>query len=259
VSGKILSGLIVGFWGVMMVALVRWEYLGKPTAFEAVPAQRLVEKILSHSSPARLNVLQFRAGRTNWIGYCRLDVAKEERDGAAQLLADARVNLAAFGLPARLHLTGNGLLNSQNGLRQFHVQADFGDGRVDIQSADAQRVDVVIELGQSREARSFNLRDFQAGALGIPGLSGVRGSPSAFRVGYERLAASWGGQRAYAVEYRLDAQSWVKAWISELGEILVVETPWGVTLVDDQLLTPELREQAFGRQKRKYDSDRTAH
>lgn len=280
-SSKILSGLIVGFWVVMMVALVRMEYTGQMGAMDAVPTGRILQKLLSNSSPARLNVFHVRDGKTNWVGFANLDVLKlatldpvqiqtNETDRVAgyRLRVDARVDLAKFGMPSRLHLAGSGLLNSRSELRQFQVQADFGDGRVDVQSPDAQRVDVVVELGDTHETRSFNLRDFQGaglgGGLGLPGLTaGGRGSPASFRVGYERLTAPWGGQRAYAAEYRLDPKTWVKAWVSELGEVLLVETPWGVMLADEQLLTEDLREQTPSRHKVtkpvNHDSDRTSH
>jgi hypothetical protein len=285
-TSKILGGLIIIFWVVMMSALVRLEYTGKMVAFETVPTSRVAEKILNHPSPGRLNILSVGQDRTNWIGYCYLDVVKlatftplraageTERHCGYQLQGNARMDVAVLGWASRWHLTANGLLGLRGTVKEFDLRAEIGDGWVEVRSPDARQVEVVIELGEVHEHRTFNLQEFRgaglAGAFGMPGIAGlglkptgIRSSQPTWQVGYERLTGRLGTQRAYAVEYRLDANLWIRAWVSEVGEILRVETPWGVTLLDDQLVPEGLPGQPLPRARAKqvnaHDSNRTTH
>lgn len=142
-------------------------------------------------------------------------------------------------------------------MESFHLKTNIGEGNINV-SGDAQsnKVKVDFEFGDLRDKREFDFSQVQgaglASAMGLPGLAnfsflGGGGMPTAFgsnadpsvdtktviylsdlRVGDVTL-------RAYLVESKLDQNMWARMWVSERGEVLKVNTSFGLTMLADVL------------------------
>lgn len=255
---KVFAGFTVVFWAAMMTALVRVEIFPKPQALHTVSTERVLKKVFENPNPVRLNV--FYQGKE--IGYCTLLVSAVPA-GAQTLPAeksyrvesDLRMTLSLLGIPSRLLLNGESRFNSRYEIEGFNIETTIGEGRVSIAGdSSSRKVAVVFDFGQLRERREFDFAQVQgaglASAFGLPGLAnfsflGAGGLPSglgapaaapATTAYLDRLPVAGGMLPVYMVCSKLGDSMWAKMWVSELGEVLKLETSMGLTMVSDVLV-----------------------
>lgn len=251
--GRIAATMVVGFWVVMMTALVRTEYLGERGGPE-VPAKLVLKKIFSQESPARLNVFY----QNELIGFCKVEVSPVAADGPqpAVLPAAYRVDsslvltLDRFGFGSPLRAEGETYFNAQYGVTAYQLSVKVDDLRLVLAGDTATRkVSMDLTAPGTRDRREFDLGQLSgaglAGVLGLPGLgmlnpgvltnaTAATGRNSAtVRMG--RLPIGSDHEDAYLVAARLNESLWARIWISKQGEVLKVDTPFQVTLLADTL------------------------
>jgi hypothetical protein len=266
-AGKVFAAVTVAFWAAMMAALVRVEILPRPLPLEAVPTERVLRKLFANPVPARLKVYYKGAE----IGSWRVEISPAaERgplgDGAGQVPAGAYevssslwLRLSVFGIPSQLQLRSVSVFNERYEMERIHARTTVGGSRVEVAGdVRTRKVRVSFDVGEMRDLREFDFSQMQgaelAGALGMPALAnfsflGAGGVPGAFgapvaaqvrarpvtTVHLDRFSVAGGWVRAYLVESGLDDSMWARMWVSEMGEVLRVETSLGLTMLSELL------------------------
>ncbi len=272
---RLIAGMIVVFWVGMMTALVRLEFFPAPAGVGDVPSQLVLRKIFSYEDDTRLNVSY--QGRD--IGFCKLeiepltarDTAAADGPGVAPVIHDGyrvrselTLTLALMGTPSHLRLVGDSLFNPDYEIESFHLRTQIGEGRVELRGdAESNQVLVDFQFGQIRDQRVFDFDQVEgaglASAMGLPGLAnfsflggggmpggfGRHGSdPSSFAatttIHLADLRLGTVVLRTYLVESRLEENLWARMWVSERGEVLKVETSFGLTMLADVLSSQTL-------------------
>ena len=248
--------MVVAFWGVMMVALVRVEYHPESVALDPASMARVMDKIFSNAEPVRVNVC-YRASR---IGFCRADISPiadspvptngpaSRTAPAYQVDSELYLKKGSFGMRSQLHLKGASVFDRLHHIKNFHLTATMGDGRVSLDGDDvAGKVHLRLDLADLHEDREFDFQNMQAAglasALGLPGLgvlggsapvaAGGAASSPASRISYGSLKIGSAKVRAYVVETRMNESLWARIWISERGEVLKVDTSMELTMLAD--------------------------
>lgn len=265
--GWLLVGSAV-FWGVMNVLLWQEEY-GARRSSNSVPTSAVWEKILSAADRSVLGIR--RDGRTigtlEWTPSV-LENARTNTGIEIEGLVDA-----ATGYHIQTVLR---FFAGDPGLGRLLVQggADFGEDlawrnlevRVDQRPriwnlrADAGSGEVVLEMeeGRRRMEQRFQARDLStvSGLLGplaplLPsglGSAGIASAPGRAPEWLERnlrvdAAQAWmkvgsSRLRVYKVTGRFGGSVEATAYVSRAGEILKVQLPDNIQLVNDALATP---------------------
>jgi hypothetical protein len=172
------------------------------------------------------------------------------------------MRLSPFNIPSNLRLTGDTWFNTNYEMGDFHIKTSILDALIEITGEKAKnKVRVSFTLGEKREERVLDFGQMQgaglASAFGLPGLAnfsflGAGGMPSPFGVGAADSAAQpstttqlatldvrGNALQVYLIESKFDQTMWAKIWVTELGEVLKVETSFGLTMLAD-VITPEL-------------------
>jgi hypothetical protein len=263
-TGKIFTGFVVGFWLVMMTALVRVEFFPKALHREMVSTTRVLQKVFANPEPARLNVYY----QGTLIGFCKVEIDPQlsltdttavpagKRPGAYVVKPDVTLNLLVFGTPSRFVLKGESKFNNRFDVQQFNVKTSFGESHMDIKGDPAsKKVQMTLDTGGSHEQRELSYAELQGPglltALGLPALPGLGGlgllsgvmpgaapgnTPALKSVTQiYRDSMSVGGltQPAFLIESKINEGIWGKIWVDESGEILLVETSMGLTMRSD--------------------------
>ncbi len=242
----------------MMAALVRVEFFTVPSEFEVLPNPVVMNRIFAHPEPARLNI--FYQGER--VGFCRVEIAKlQEPDGDEMTVEDIeaskkpgayrlRLDFTMYEQAMRIRIAGEGVFNRRYEILKFSARSRFGDAQVDVKGDDQSRkVQTVFTMGQRRETREFDFDQMKgtglSGAIGLSGFSGATLPNSAdgglgpeslvTRTQLDQLQVGESKLRTYRVETRLNENLWAKMWVSQLGEVLRVDTSVGLTMLADSL------------------------
>ena len=267
--GKVAAGLVAAFWVAMMVALVRLEFFPQPAPIGNVSSERVLRTLFANPEPARLNVYYQGAD----IGTCRVEVTPSivgDPDSPAksnrvyQVRSELMLAMSVFGMPSRLRLVGRSLFNHDYSLDNFNLKTTISDNSVEIHGdAASKKVNVLFAFGNTVERREFDFNQVQgagvASALGLPGLAnfGLLGggapadfgnsppsaapSRSATTIYLGHLKIGDTSLRTFVMESKMDRSMWAKIWISEVGEVLRVDTSMGLTMLSDNFANqPEL-------------------
>lgn len=255
--GRVFAGVVVAFWLATMAALVRLEYFPTPSALEAVPTGFVLRKLLANPEPANLTIYYQSAE----IGTCSIGVSptRTSLDGDAstpgyRVTTDLRVRASLFGMPTRVRLEGLSLFNEQYDMTQFNLTTRVGEGRVSVTGdRHTDKVKMTLNLGDGEETREFSFAQLSngelAGVLGLPqlasfGLPGHLGGAGHGAAGdrsieprtrVDMFPIGGGTLRTYLVDYRIDDRMWAKIWVSPAGEVLQVDTSFGLKMVDQKL------------------------
>jgi hypothetical protein len=254
------------FWVVMNVLLWRSEFGGGDHAGSVVPLGVVWRKILTAPDSSSLEVT--RHGEK--IGYCRWSPA-ESRIGAGKWVA---FDTPAPGGDAaaseyKIDLEGNVMLNGAANQLRFDLSVQFDTNHVwkelflrlnlrptrwEVRSVAADRTvrlrveddegisEHVITFATLADpgalAREFNVTA-PLGALGVLGLQAPAGGVLAPGLKWEarndRISIGHTPVRAYRLEARLPGRYEVVVVLSRVGEILRVELPGDLVLMNDQL------------------------
>jgi hypothetical protein len=255
-ASKVLSGCIVAFWLVMMSALVRVEFFAKPPQLDHVPIERVLRKIFANSEPGRLYVYH----ETTRVGFCTfyitplasLDARPADLVGPTPGAYWVQMSYTTT-TPSRLKLTGQAWCDLQYGIQRFSVKALLEKIHLDIRGDNQTRkVDLVFDDGDTHQEQQLALDEVANGDLGnVPGiplparaaLLGIAGLPIASRgvdvtdrslltttAYYGHVPIGEPTQQGYVIESKLNEGMWVKIWVDESGQVLLVETSMGLSM-----------------------------
>ena len=254
----------------MMGALVRMEFYPQQRGMGDVPPQVVLRKVFNHEEDTRLDV----SYQDESIGFCKVEIAPIAREADAgasgrsdkpypayRVHSDLNLTLSLMGTPSRLRLVGDSIFNNEYEIESFHLKTDIGEGRIDVRGDSiSNTVTVDFEIGDMRDHRVFDFAQVRgaglASAMGLPGLAnfsffGGGGMPTAFNQSNPNASAGSATTiiltdlrvgdltlRTYQVESRMDQNMWARLWVSERGEVLKVETSFGLTMLADVLTDP---------------------
>jgi hypothetical protein len=259
--------LLTFFWVTMNVLLWRSEYGGHNSAGSAVPAEVIWQKILTAPDSSSLSVFHHRkkAGFCHWITSVGEDLVKaQEEDAPPEGMVGSVVgyrvqldgNLVIPDVASRLRFDASLRLNRDKLWRQFNLRLNLRPGNWEIQATAAdQTVRFKAEEGDASFDHVFKFSELtnpaelarQFGdplALGLLSSLGLSsqipaGPPVGFDLKWEgrhdSVQIAHSAVRAYRLEARVLDRYRIVIFVSRVGEILRVELPDEVVLVNDQL------------------------
>ena len=263
----LLVGMTGVFWITMMILLWRAEYRGEASLGSSVSPEVVWEKILTAPDDSTLSI----AVKGRKIGYCRWvpNIADPESTGKISsentpegmiqkptgytLLLEGSYLFEEDG--ARLRFEANAALRTNYTWRTLDVKASVNPQQWSI-NADAvrQKVSINFQEGAMRLGHTFNFAQLQnpAGllsALGMPSiplpmasLSTLTNNPNIslgldWKAYNDVLKIGPSQLRVYRLRARLLESYEVSIVTTRVGEILRMELPNGIVLVNDLLMT----------------------
>jgi hypothetical protein len=257
------------FWLTMNVLLWRAEYGAGKAAGSPVPIALVGEKILTAPDSSSLTIVHEgqRVGFCHWttsVGE-ELSQLREEDDptapeGMVRRVTGYRVQLEGSVMPPdydqRFRFECSLELGTRYDWRQFRMKINMRPYTWAVHAvAQEERVAFTYEEGQAKVQRSLSFAELQhperwavgfAGpllaamleALPVPlSVDGVKGLASSVRWDsrHGNLRLSHTPVRVYRLQGEVLERYRVVVWVSRVGEILRVELPGQVSLVNDQL------------------------
>jgi len=268
---RMTIGLIAAFWAVMMGLLWRSEFgHGRPVGSE-IPASLVLDKILTAPDQSTLEI---RHG-TNRVGYCRwrADVGQEFATGArmseeeepvegmvqhlAYYTLDVDGNVAVADLPHRARFVFSLRLDTNRVWQWFDLRITLRPDVYEISAnAAEQTVKLHVDAGADKVDRSFRFSEFQnpqrllteIGGPALPLMLGIFGPAAAgggtnalqtmglkWEAHNDALLLGRNSVRAYRLKGTLFDRFHMNFYVSPVGEILRVELPDKIVLLNDQL------------------------
>ncbi len=265
-NSKDLSVLVtlVSFCALMTFLLVRSEYFPESSPLHRLPPRFVGERFLHHESSSALKVVwkgedigsvSIRVTPTTFTALntsIRLEIPILGKRPKFQMEMDARLKPTHDLQRLRLHGSVEGV--------NFEVTADSESDRVQINAqgggVDEKREFKMSDLTENGgRALLSQFPEIPKGALQSPeNLKSMQDNIQlhAMSTRVDRLG-EW--MDAYMVEGRLDANTWVKLWMSPTGEILKLDSSFGLTAINEdffegleskenELKKPEVRNQS---------------
>jgi len=261
--------VIALFWVVMNVLLWRSEFgQGNPAGSE-LPVEVVWQKVLTAPDDSALQIIHHgkKIGFCQWVANVGNEQATGKTlsedlvpDGLVERLTGYRVDfngtLTMNDLPQRLRIELNMSFSTNHAWQELHLRLNLRPNAWEIYTtAASQSLRLKITDGDSRTERIFpfaNLQNPQAllrefadpltlGLLGAAGLPAGSGTLSA-----SSLGLTWGARndwlkmghspvRVYRLWTRLLDRFQVVVLVSRVGEILRVELPDDLVLINDEL------------------------
>lgn len=270
-KSRFIFVLIASFWVVMNVLLWRAEFSGRSDLGASVPPELVWQKILTAPDYSTLEIFRGkeRLGVCRWmvnIGEERKPVTSNsnntELEGQVRKITgyaldlDGNVILKEFNNTARLSLHAN--FSTNHTWQNVELQINLRPTTVAIR-ADANQQQLAFKItdenGTFEKTYSFTdlqrpeilLQDFELpapivllAAAGLPVQAG-NGSLTNLSLGLQWTAAhdtlkiGKSGLRVYRIQAHLLDRYEIAVFTSRVGEILRVELPGGITLVNTAL------------------------
>lgn len=260
--------LLTGFWVTMNVLLWRAEYGQPDPAGSALPADLVWHKILTAPDSSSLTIYHHRkkVGFCHWITSIGEDLSRAKEEDVAPEGMVGRVvgyriqlegNLALSAEVAnRLRFDGSLKLDRDRLWQEVLLRINLRPGSWEIHSVAAeQTVQLKAEEGDAAFNQVFKFSEltnpgelarqfgdpFALGWMSALGFSGQWPAGSKASLGlkwearHDSLRIGHSAVRAYRLEARLLERFGVVIFVSRVGELLRVELPDEVVLVNDQL------------------------
>ncbi|HMJ89611.1 MAG TPA: hypothetical protein VK530_07325 [Candidatus Acidoferrum sp.] len=265
---RLTLAAVTVFWLVMMTLLWRSESgFGKPMGAK-IPPQLVWHKILTAPDPSTLEI---RHG-TNRIGYCRwrADVGQELATGAVMFdeadpvegmvrnltsyTLDVDGNIAVPDVAQRARFVFNLTFDTNRVWKHFMLRVTLRPDIYEISANSTQKVlRVFVDAGADKFTREIPFADLQDprkillefGGPALPLMFGIMGPPPATDTNaVATLPIKWEAQndalmlggnsiRAYRLKATLLDRYRATFYVSPVGEILRVELPQRVHLIND--------------------------
>lgn len=261
--GRVIAIGIVAFWLVMMTLLIRSELLHTDPLSYSVPIATVMQKMFEGEESSDLTI--FYQGKR--VGTCSFQVTKDRSTNPPQYSVKSELTLdfEMLGRSIRLRSWTDSAFDKGYQMTRFLSQTTTGDTRIDLKGDLASRL-VEFELKMGNGVTEKHTLPFSSieqmgpiGALGLFGMGGLHasgtttgpketpswlnlnpgGGPTTvvqdtpLRVGNEKL-------QALMVHTRYDDSLWSKVYVSPVGEVLKVETSFGVMMWSSQLAISSL-------------------
>jgi hypothetical protein len=267
VTSRLIFLLITTFWVIMNILLWRSEFSKSGQIGSTIPVETVWQKILTAPDDSSLEILQ----KGKRIGRCRWVANVAEPLSAAKLLDDEGVpegmikdpagytidvdgNLALDTPPLRLRLNVHGGFSTNHQWREFVLRAALRPETWEVRAnAARQTVALKFDGGEEKWERSFTfadlqdpkrlLREFGGAAFLAPWLAGstLPANPKLFALGLNwRAQNDWlkighAQVRTYRLEAQLLDRYRAVVHVSRVGELLRVELPEDIVLVNEAL------------------------
>jgi hypothetical protein len=266
---RFLFLIVAIFFVVMNVLLWRAEVTGRNKIGSPVPVQTVWQKILTAPDVSSLEIRH----REKKIGFCRWIPTVPERNitNDAPAAGDPLEGMVKEPTGFEIDLTGNIALDEQTRLRfsfdlnlatnqawqQFNLQLNIRPMQWELHSvASEEKLRFVSEEGGRRQERLFKFKDLRnpekvlgsiAGPL-VPSLLGMMGLPMDLsQIQTEAGRLKWEARndwltmgnariRVYRVTLKFLEHYEISVLVSRVGEILRVELPEDVVLVNEALI-----------------------
>ncbi len=257
--------LITAFWVLMNVLLWRSEFAGASRLGNTVPVEVVWQKILSAPDDSALEILMH--GKK--MGFCRWIPNVGEEAATGKVSTDELEGMVKHLSGYNLNVEGNFLLAENRGRFRFEFKGQFETNqswkelilktilRPSVWEFHARAAEQTLELkesdGDSQWQHTFAIADLQnprkvLDELGLAGIGGML-APLGFSEGAGNFALGlkWTAQhdflkighsevRVYRVQARLLDRYQIIAWISLVGEVMRVELPNEIVLLNDALV-----------------------
>lgn len=262
--GRVFAIGIVAFWLVMMTLLIRSELLHTNPLTYSVPIETVMQKMFEGEESSDLTI--FYQGKR--VGTCSFQVAKDRSTNPPHYSVKSELTLdfEMLGRSIRLQSWTDSTFDRRYQMTRFTSQTTTGDTRIDLKGDLASQF-VEFELKMGNGVTEKHKLPFSAieqmgpsGALGLFGMGGLQASDTQ---GAEAETPSWlslnpGGNgpatvvqdtplqvgkeklQTLMVHTRYDDSLWSKVYVSPVGEVLKVETSFGVMMLSSQLAMSSL-------------------
>jgi hypothetical protein len=263
---RIAFVLIAGFWVTMNILLWRTEFGSSDDVASAVPATLVWEKILTAPDSSSLSVVRGgkKIGFGNWVtsvgeewakvGDENIPTSQPEKIRGYRLRFEGSAVVAELTNRLRFELSLK--LGPKREWQEFNSRVSSRPQVWEIRSsALEQTLRLKVEDGETRFERVFKFTELQnpaalarefIGPFAVPVLNGLGLPMDSQKSDGLSLGVQWTAAedvmrigrtqvRVYRLQTRLLDRYQVKVLVSRVGEILRVELPGDVTLVNDQL------------------------
>jgi hypothetical protein len=236
---RIMAACIIGFWLVMNALLLRLEISPDKSKIIEIPPSYVLKLMFRHAQPSELNVFEYKKP----IGSLSLR-PQPARDDSRRMVDFSGHLLVGLPLAARKRVTWDGSLEMSRQLEvqmiRFNSKAQGSDYTTHL-AVDAPRrlVNFSVSLKDKvADTRSVSLDDLtKSGFLSQLGLddsllAGIKQRVVAPVVSASASELAIGGEKvdAYRLTVRQDGSMLAEIYVSQLGQVLEVRTPFGYTL-----------------------------
>lgn len=262
---RITFGLLAGFWATMNVLLWRAEYGRKASLGSSVPARVVWEKILTSPDSSSLTI--WRHGKK--IGFCHWITSVSEDLSRLSSNESAPEGMVRDITNYRLELDGNVLVSEPNDRLRFDTHVTLGkskgwqtfDLRLTLRpntwqvrsAASERRAEFDWQEGAETFSRSFSFDELEhpqalvqelggpvaaafLNARGLwPGSTNESVATIQWAARHESIRLGHSPVEVYRLQTQVLNRFEVVVFVSRAGEILRVELPEDVILVNDQL------------------------
>jgi hypothetical protein len=263
---RILFACVTIFWIVMNVLLWRSEYASKNSIGTPVPVQTVWEKILAAPDHSSLEIFHHKKK----IGFCRWSPVVTEKvfpngnsdeeispEGMVRQVTGYRIDLDGnvgledfasrlrFGVIAKFstnHIWQELALNMNLRPLSWEIRASAVEKAVHLEiEDDSGKTEHVFKFADLRNPQKLAQTletplPFPLIAMGLPLDSKVSSPGFQWRARNDWFEIAHTSVRAYVLETRILDRYTIKVIVSRAGEILRVELPNEVVLVNDQLI-----------------------
>ena len=264
---RVVFGVLAAFWLTMNVLLWRAEYGAGPALGSSVPAEVVWEKILTAPDSSSLSV--FHKGKKSGFGHWVTSVSEDldrisstdaAPEGMVRKIVNYRLELngnIVWNDPAdRFRFDSHLTLDRHRNWQEFALRLNFPGGSTELHGAAAeQAVRFTYQDETQKFARTFSfselenpealLQEFGGPFVGgllteiVPGLPKDRAALGNVGLHWEArnesLKLGHSSVRVFRLKATLLDRFGIVVFVSRVGEILRVELPDGIVLVNDQL------------------------
>jgi hypothetical protein len=259
--GRIFAAAIIGFWLVMMTMLIRSELLETSSLAYSVPVETVMQKMFEGEEPSDL-VIDYNGAR---VGHCSLQVTKDRKSPTPRysVMTELLLDFEVFGRSVRMQSRTDSEFDNKYQMTKFTSRTTTGDSQLEA-SGDftSKEVQLAFKLGDVVEKHKLPFSMLEnmgpSGAMGLFGMSGMQlpqGGNAEFAksalsaldtknrgpvttVQEKSLMLGHGREQALMVYTKYDESLWTKMYVNRLGEVLKVETSFGVTMLNSQFAPP---------------------
>jgi len=259
--GRVLTVGIVAFWLVMMTLLIRSEFLDNSPLAYSIPVDTVMQKIFEGEEPSDL-VIDYQGNR---VGRCTLQVVKLGAQKPGYLVtSELRLDFEVFGKGVSLQSRTDSEFDTAHQMTKFFSRTTTGDTKLEASGdMESKEIQLTLNLGDVKETHKLPFSMLEnmgpSGAMGLFGMGGLQlpqdattskpalgalnpGTRGAVTTVEEKhLTIGRIRERTWMVHTKYDDSLWSKVYVNRVGEILKVETSFGVTMLNAQFAQLEAR------------------
>jgi hypothetical protein len=243
-----ITGILALFCVVMTFLLIRSEYFPESSLLQKVPPEFVADRLLKHTTASSLKI-QWKGED---IGSFNLRVLSGAKIRMNSLLD---CDVPVLGRKNKLRVESFGLLRSDRQVERLFIRGRWQASAFELRANSENDQVVVMAKGDGVDIRrEFRFKDLlQAGITDR--MDAISNLPKEVPAAEARQIASqftrwrvnaWNTRihrfgdwmDAYLVSARLDDNWWFKLWISPTGELLRLDSSFGLRATNEDFFTP---------------------